>query len=203
MEYLGYALILAALLPAIIQIRHSLRLRSVSGISGTTTLAWVCSWSVWILYGFLVSSGPMIARNILGLVPAAVLLVVFCRISRLSFPLLTAGLYGLAAGCMLFDVRLGLLVMVVLDVYFYLPSVLKVFRSKNLTGVSLSANATQVALCSSWFTYLLLSGNAAAGVGYAVASATYSVIVLRLLFTKNSAKAQSATLLRKIPAQVV
>lgn len=185
MDIIGYLLTAAAFLPAVAQVRHSVRLRTVSGVSGATTLAWVYSWSVWILYGVLIGSGPVVAHNFLGLLPAAVLLVVFRRFSTLSRPLLVGALYTSAACGMLVSLRWGLLVLVALDVYFYLPSVVEVFRARDLSGVSLAANVTHVALTSSWLAYLVFTGDPIAGIGWAMAVLSYSVIVVRLLMVRR------------------
>lgn len=202
MDLIGYFLTAAALLPAVAQVRHSVRLRTVSGVSGATTLAWVCSWSVWILYGVLIESGPVVAHNVLGLLPAVVLLVVFRRFATLSRPLLVGALYVGAACGMLVSLRWGLLVLVALDVYFYLPSVVEVFRARDLSGVSLAANVTHVALTSSWLTYLVLTGDPIAGIGWAMAVLSYSVIVVRLLVVRRPDADALAPLLTDTPPAV-
>lgn len=191
METIGYILTVAALAPAVLQIKHSLSLRSVAGISGATTLAWVCSWSAWVLYGALVGSGPVIARNVLGLLPAAVLLFVFLRFSKLTAPLLVCGLYLAAAVGLIIDLRIGLLMMVVLDVYFYVPSIVRVFKSSDLSGLSLRSTVSQVFLTSSWVLYLLRTANPISSVGWVVATATYSIITIRVLLCRGSRRKRS------------
>jgi uncharacterized protein with PQ loop repeat len=181
MDLLGYFLTALALVPSITQIRHSLRLQSIAGLSGATTFAWVASWSVWVFYGFLIGSGPVMLRNLLGLLPAVVLMVVFLRFSSLSHAPTILLLYLAAALAMTADVRRGLLVMLCLDVYFYIPSVLRVFRDRDVSGVSLSASIAYIGLSSSWLTYLILTGSALAGVGWAVSIVVYAVITFRLL----------------------
>lgn len=185
MNLLGYFLTTLALVPAITQIRHSLRLQSVAGLSGATTFAWVASWSVWVFYGLLIDSGPVMLWNLLGLLPAAVLLVVFLRFSSLRHASTILLLYLAAALAMATEVRWGLLVMACLDVYFYMPSVVRVFRDRDVSGVSLSSSMSHIGLSMGWLAYLLLTGSALAGIGWAVSIVTYSMITFRLLVLRR------------------
>lgn len=188
MATLGYLLTALALVPAMTRIRHSLRLRSVAGLSGATTFAWVASWSVWVFYGFLIGSGPVMLWNLLGLLPAAVLLVVFLRFASLRHASTILLLYLVAAFSMATDVRSGLLVMLCLDVYFYMPSVVRVFRDRDVSGVSLSSSMIHVGLSAVWLAYLIHIGSALAGVGWAVSIAVYVVITFRLLMLRRQAR---------------
>lgn len=184
MQYIGYILTAGALLPAIGQIRHSLRCSSVDGVSGATTWAWVCSWSVWVLYGFLTSDTAVVLRNIVGLVPATVMLCVFLRLTTLRGWAPITACYMLATTVMLFNMTAGVWIVVAIDVFFYLPSAVAVFKSREPVGVSYSANIAQVLLTGTWFAYLCATGNAVAGIGWFVGCCcsiviTYKVMVYR------------------------
>jgi len=146
------------------------------------------SWSVWVFYGVRIASGPVIIWNLLGLLPAAVLLAVFLRFERLRCTVAILVLYVLAAFFMVVDLRWGLLAMAVLDVYFYMPSVLRVFRARDVSGVSASANLAHVLLSTSWLAYLLMTGSPLAGVGWAVSVVTYSVIAFRVLSLRRRSR---------------
>jgi len=181
MQYIGYILTAGALLPAIGQIRHSLRRTSVDGVSGATTWAWVCSWSVWVLYGLLVSDAAVVLRNIVGLVPAAVMLWVFLRLATIRgwAPIILC--YMLGATVMLFNLTAGVWIIVVSDMFFYLPSVVAVFKSREPVGVSYSANVAQVILTGTWFAYLCATGRAVAGLGWFVGFCCSIVITYKIM----------------------
>jgi len=168
MQYIGYILTAGALLPAISQIRHSLRRSSVDGVSGATTWAWVCSWSVWVLYGFLTSDAAVVLRNFVGFVPAAVMLFVFVRLTtpRGWAPITLC--YAAATAVMFFNMAAGVWLVVAIDVCFYLPSVVAVCKTREPVGVSFSANVGQVVLTGTWFAYLCATGQAVAGIGWFV-----------------------------------
>lgn len=184
---IGYSLTLAAVIPALRQVSHSRRLNSVAGISAATTIAWVFSWTVWTWYGFLVGSGPLVAHNLVGLMPALALLVVYVRcspsMSRLT-PLAIAAAYTIAAALMVVNRPSALVVITVLDVFFYVPSVVRVFKDRDLSGVSTPANAVHLTLSATWLVYLWFIGQGAASFGWIAAVLGYSLIVARLMWLR-------------------
>lgn len=181
MQYIGYILTAGALLPAISQIRYSLRRSSVDGVSGATTWAWVCSWSVWVLYGFLTSDAAVVLRNFVGFVPAAVMLFVFVRLTTLRGWAPITLCYAAATAVMFFNMAAGVWLVVAIDVCFYLPSVVAVFRTREPVGVSFSANVGQVVLTGTWFVYLCATGQAVAGIGWFVGCCSAVVIAYKVL----------------------
>lgn len=181
MHHIGYILTAAALLPAINQIRHSLRRSSVDGVSGATTWAWVCSWSVWVLYGFMVSDAAFALRNIVGLIPAAVMLFVFVHLATLRGWAPIALLYTAAAAVMLRDLTAGVWLVVSLDVFFYLPGVLAVLRTREPKGVSFSATVGQIVFTGTWLIYLCATGKALAGIGWFIGFCCAIVVAYKVL----------------------
>lgn len=183
-QTIGYIVTLLTLIPAASQVRHSLRLYSVAGISGATTCAWVYSWSVRTLYGYTISDGPVVLHNIIGLIPAVVFLYVYCRLARLrrrlSVPI--GVVYTIAAATLVIDANIGLLLLVVIDVLFYTPSVAMILRTKEPRGVSLTATFMYLVLTGSWLVYLLISSTPIAiiGVGFVTTCITlYKVLAYR------------------------
>ena len=189
MEYIGYIFTALALIPAIDQIRYSVRRRSVLGLSGATTWAWVCSWIVWIMYGFLTSSAPVVLRNAVGLVPSAVLLFVYLRLASVRHMAPIALAYVAGTVLMLSNLSAGVLAIVALDIAFTIPSAVSVFRAKSVEGVSISASLVQFFLAASWFSYLCLTSQATAGLGWAVGALTYAIIVWKV-YARRSREVQ-------------
>lgn len=185
MEYIGYIFTALALIPAIDQIRYSLNRRSVLGLSGATTWAWVCSWMVWIMYGFLTSSAPVVLRNAVGLVPSAVLLFVYLRLASVRHMAPIALAYVAGSVLMLNSLSAGVLVIVALDIAFTIPSVVSVFRAKSVDGVSMSASLVQFFLAASWFSYLCFTSQATAGLGWAVYALSYATIIWKVYMRRN------------------
>jgi uncharacterized protein with PQ loop repeat len=190
MNTIGYILTSAALVAAILQIRKTLKVRTIDGLSGATTLAWVASWTVWVVYGFLVESGPVVLRNFVGLIPASVMLFVFLKFGKIKNLVGIVSLYAAALGIMLYDLEKGVLVMVCIDIVFYAPSIVAAFRSKDLKGVSVLSNNTQCVLTGAWFMFMVLDGQALAGINWAVGAITYFVVFMRVLHSRRAAKQQ-------------
>ena len=182
-QTIGYIVTLLTLIPAASQVRHSLRLYSVAGISGATTCAWVYSWSVWTLYGYTISDGPVVLHNIIGLIPAVVFLYVYCRLARLrrrlSVPI--GVVYTIAAATLVIDANIGLLLLVVIDVLFYTPSVVMIIRTKEPRGVSLTATFMYLALTGSWLVYLLIISTPIAIIGVGVGFVTTCITLYKVL----------------------
>ena len=182
-QTIGYIVTLLTLIPAASQVRHSLRLYSVAGISGATTCAWVYSWSAWILYGYIINDGPVVLHNIIGLVPAMVFLYVYGRLSRLRLRLYVSigVVYAIAAIVMVVDESIGLLSLVIMDIIFYTPSVVKILRTKEPRGVSLTATLMYLVLTGSWFTYLLIISTPTAVIGVGVGFASTCITLYKVL----------------------
>lgn len=182
-QTIGYIVTLLTLIPAASQVRHSLRLYSVTGISGATTCAWVYSWSAWVLYGYTISDGPVVLHNIIGLVPAIVFLYVYGRLSRLRLRLYVSigVVYAIAAVTMVVDESIGLLSLVILDIIFYTPSVVKILRTKEPRGVSLTATLMYLVLTGSWFIYLLIISTPTASIGVGVGFTSTCITLYKVL----------------------
>ena len=185
-EAVGYLFAVLAILPAIRQIRHCFKMNSTAGLSSTTSAAWVFSWSAWVAYGFMTGSGPIVFRNVIGLLPAIALVVILIKYRNTNAKVWSVLFVLYAIGVVLLwqSPTHGLALMTVLDIMFYIPSVYAVVRSKELSGVSLRANVENALLSGSWVVFLVLNGSASASFGWITATLSY-VCITGLVLRKN------------------
>ncbi len=199
-EAVGYLFAIVAILPAIRQIRHCFKMNSTAGLSSTTSAAWVFSWSAWVAYGFMTGSGPIVFRNVVGLLPAIALVAILIKHRNTNTKAWSVLFVLYAIGVILLwqSPVHGLALMTVLDIVFYLPSVYVVFRSKELSGVSLRANVENALLSGSWVVFLVLNGSASASFGWITATLSYACITILVLHRNRAYRSFRAAKLKEI-----
>jgi len=193
-DIIGYMIPLLASIPAICQIRYSLRLSSVDGVSRATTTAWVWSWTAWILYGLTIASAPIMLKNFVGLVPALVLMMVYHRMSPMSVGSVAQTLlpYSAVICTILYYPSVGVWALSFLDIIFYMPSAVVALRTKEPVGVSLGGVLSHIAISGSWWLYLAAIGEYAAGTGWVVGMICSTVIAMRLIHYRGRATSLDA-----------
>ena len=73
-DLLGYTAATLTTLAFVPQVRHTLRTRDVSGISLGMYSAFTLGIALWLVYGVVIGSWPLVAANLITLVLAACIL---------------------------------------------------------------------------------------------------------------------------------
>jgi len=73
-DLLGYTAATLTTLAFVPQVRHTLRTRDVSGISLGMYSAFTLGIALWLIYGVVIGSWPLVAANLITLVLAACIL---------------------------------------------------------------------------------------------------------------------------------
>lgn len=177
---LGFILVPGDLIPSVLRLRHLLKTRTLSGVSGVTVTQWAVSWWCWVAYAVLINSIPLLIVSIgTGVVEGFYLYYVVK--ARKVKPLTVAGF--IIGG--VFIVTLGVYVtpeiiagvVTILDVIFLFPQVRKTIKEADLQGISIKAWGFDLAQDIGWITYGLGIGHPLLA-GWSLFSAPLGVIIL-------------------------
>lgn len=188
---LGYLSALAASAPDALQLRRTIRIRSVAGLSSYTQFSYLLSWSVWLLYGVRLGDGPLILSAVVSVGVASLMVLLLGRLDALpslSGMLLTGMVFLSVAAVVWYAPRSGGVVLAAVDIMFFIPQLRESIVRADLSGVSPLAVGWELTACVGWVVYTVLAGIPEAGVYAAVYSAILATVAWRLLlFRRRSA----------------
>lgn len=179
----GLVFALATSLPDVFQAFRVVRVGSTAGLSPVSHTSYLFSWAAWVAYGALVGDVPVVLSSVLGVSASSLTLAMLWRHRRLrlrSSIVPPAVCYLAAAGVLVLDVRLGGVVLAALDLSFFLPQMVRVFRDTDLSGISRVALAWEAVASAGWVFYAVRVGLPEAGAFEAAYGVVLAVTVLRL-----------------------
>lgn len=199
----GYTIAIFYAASDLAQLRHVWRHRSIAGLSYDTQLAWLASWSAWMVYGISVSDGPIILSSGFGLtfsfLLASRMRSLGARSGLLSRCLLAAS-YGVLCPAVAFWPSYGGAFLAVVDLAWFGPQLLLASRGSDLAGLSGSAQALNAAINLGWVAYTVAAGHPAAGVWSAATVMASVYLALRVRASRRSLRARTAGSAAHLPA---
>jgi uncharacterized protein with PQ loop repeat len=183
----GYRIACADVGPTVLQLRHTLRLRRLAGLSALTETASLVSWFVWLLHAVLMKDGPLLVAATLGLAVALALAAVL--VHQRVFPrprqqLLIVGGYAAVFALMLSDPTIEALALATVDLFWFSPQLVSAYRNLDLSGISVRAYLWDIFLSLGWVGYTAASGFPAAGAWSAVSALLAGAVLRRVLLSR-------------------
>ena len=194
---LGWALAFTGALVAVPQALRVVRTGDVQGLSVTTQVAWVVSWSLWLTYSLTVHAWPKVGAESLGLVVeiamTAVVLRGVLRTGHLGAALRPAVVFAGVGAVACVGARVGggpealAGALTVFDGASLAPALWAVWRSASLAGLSGASWALRAAVAGGWIAYGFGFGHPLAA-GWAFVMCPVAVVVsIRIARDRRSA----------------
>lgn len=189
MLLLGYISALASSAGDVMQLRRTMRIRNLSGISSVTYFSYLMSWSAWLLYGVRLNDGPLMLSAAMSTGVAAAMAILTARLGAL--PAVSRMIYATAlyAGLALIIWKaptLGGSLLGGADALFFVPQLKEVLWRTDLSGISPVAVLGELASSVGWVAYTILAGIPAAGVFSAAYPILLGTVAWKLLLFRRS-----------------
>lgn len=189
MLLLGYISALASSMQDAVQLRHTLRTKSLSGISPITRLSYLLSCPLWLIYGMRLGDGPLMLSAAISTAIAATMALLIYRngaapaAARIACSVV---LYAALGVLIWHSLPAGVLMLASVDILFFLPQLKEALLRTDLSGISPAAVLLELASSIGWVSYTIMADIPAAGAFSAVYSLLLGAVAWKLLLFRRA-----------------